>query len=96
MELLARSLRSLMQQAKDGSDLDLAACFAPILLLDSREPFRPQAVGYTIFRKNGTSASFPRQVELTSSGYSADLVIEYAVWWDWDINHLYELEHLWI
>ena len=23
-------------------------------------------------------------------------VIEYAIWWDWDIQHLYELEHVWL
>jgi putative hydrolase of the HAD superfamily len=22
--------------------------------------------------------------------------IEYAIWWDWDIQHLYELEHVWV
>ncbi|MEM4500599.1 MAG: hypothetical protein QW512_00515 [Thermofilaceae archaeon] len=22
--------------------------------------------------------------------------MEYAIWWDWDIQHLYELEHVWI
>jgi putative hydrolase of the HAD superfamily len=22
-------------------------------------------------------------------------IVEYAIWWDWDINHLYELEHIW-
>ncbi len=26
----------------------------------------------------------------------AALAIEYAIWWDWDIHHLYELEHVWI
>ena len=24
------------------------------------------------------------------------LVIEYAIWWTWDIVHLYELEHIWV
>jgi len=96
MEELNRSLRSLMQQAGSGSDLDIAELFAPILLLDSTEPFRPQAVGYKIYRNSGRSPSFPRQVKLATRRFSADLVIEYAFWWDWDINHLYELEHLWI
>lgn len=26
---------------------------------------------------------------------TAALVVEYAIWWDWDIQHLYELEHAW-
>lgn len=24
------------------------------------------------------------------------MTIEYASWWDWDITHLYELEHVWV
>jgi len=27
---------------------------------------------------------------------AASLAIEYAIWWDWDIGHLYELEHIWV
>jgi len=26
----------------------------------------------------------------------ADTVIEYAFWWEWDISHLYDLEHAWV
>ncbi|RME78835.1 MAG: hypothetical protein D6784_01855, partial [Chloroflexi bacterium] len=26
----------------------------------------------------------------------AAVAIEYAIWWDWDIQHLYELEHVWV
>ncbi len=26
----------------------------------------------------------------------ADAAIEYAIYWDWDIGHLYELEHVWV
>ncbi len=38
--------------ASTGSDHRLATAHAPILLFDSREPFLPLAVGYTIFRKH--------------------------------------------
>ncbi len=38
-----------------------------------------------------------RQVQLNQAGcLPAQLAIEYAIWWDWDIHHLYELEHIWV
>lgn len=79
------------------ADLACAARHAPWLHFDAREPFLPSAVGYTLFRADGPSPSFPRQVTLAAEGRpTATLAIEYAVWWEWDIQHLYELEHLWV
>jgi len=77
----------------------LAARYSPILRFDAREPFLPLAAGYTIFRQDGPSPSFQRghQVELAPPGQPpASFAIEYAIWWDWDIGHLYELEHVWV
>jgi len=55
------------------------------------------AAGYTIFRADDDSPSFPRRIELAPPGKPpAALAIEYAIWWDWDIGHLYELEHVWV
>jgi glycerophosphoryl diester phosphodiesterase len=85
-------LRALLQSAQDEGERALAARYAPIIRFDAREPFLPLAVGYTIFRADGESPSFPRRIELRAP---AALVIEYAIWWDWDIGHLYELEHVW-
>lgn len=73
-------------------DEDLARRFAPILLLDKYEPFRPQVIGVTVAQSPMPSASFPRILEPPAGGF----VIEYAFWWDWDISHLYELEHIWV
>jgi putative hydrolase of the HAD superfamily len=78
--------------SESPADKALAARFAPIIRFDAREPFLPLAVGYTIFRTGGDSLSFSRRIELTP----AALAIEYAIWWDWDIEHLYELEHVWV
>ncbi|MEM7737520.1 MAG: HAD family hydrolase [Deinococcota bacterium] len=66
---------------------------APILYFDRLEPFLPCAVGYTVFTSDAESASFKRHIKLPEGVNTA---IEYAIWWDWDIQHLYELEHLWI
>ncbi len=101
-------------------DLALALRYAPIVHLDRLDPFLPTFAGYTIFRRDGESPSFPRRVTLRPGPLEIDandardiaalfpdgrlpevpeieaaLVIEYAIWWDWDIQHLYELEHAW-
>src|SRR5205809_292705 len=75
----------------------LAARYAPIILFDQREPFLPLAAGYTLFHIDAPSPSFPRTITLCAADRPpAQLVIEYAIWWDWDIQHLYELEHAWV
>ena len=74
-------------------DFDFARRHAPHLRFDAREPFLPSIVGYTVFRTSGKSPSFPREITLPQGAACA---IEYAIWWDWEIQHLYELEHLWI
>ena len=71
----------------------LALRHAPRIRFDNREPFLPSIVGYTVFYQDDTSPSFPRQITLTPGTAQ---VIEYAIWWDWDIQHLYELEHIWV
>jgi putative hydrolase of the HAD superfamily len=110
--------RPAADQPRD--DLALATRHAPILHFDREEPFLPSFAGYTIFRRDADSASFPRRVTLRPRfpriderdareiaglfpdgrlpevpDITAAVVIEYAIWWDWDIQHLYELEHAW-
>ena len=75
-------------------DLELAARYAPIILFDEREPFLPLAAGVTVFRAEGRSPSFPRIIEHAYLP-AWEVAVEYAIWWDWDIGHLYELEHVW-
>jgi len=92
-------LSSLLNVPQDEGERALAAHYAPILLFDAREPFLPLAAGYTIFRQSGCSPSFRQgfTIDLAPSGQPpASLAIEYAIWWDWDIGHLYELEHVWV
>lgn len=92
-------LNSLFTSRPSSADIDytLAARYAPILKFDAREPFLPLAVGYSIFRKNTRSPSFPRQIKVSNGDRPASmLAIEYTIWWDWDIVHLFELEHVWV
>ncbi|HEY80798.1 MAG TPA: hypothetical protein EYP25_04515 [Anaerolineae bacterium] len=89
----SETVDSLLQTPQDPAARALVARYAPIILFDRNEPFLPLAVGYTIFRKREPSPSFPRQIDLKPG---EALAIEYAIWWDWDIGHLYELEHVWV
>ena len=84
---------SLDTTIPNQADYDLARHHAPQLRFDAREPFLPSIVGYTVFRATGKSPSFPREITLPAGAACA---IEYAIWWDWEMQHLYELEHLWV
>ena len=92
-------LSALLNTPQNAEDRALAARYAPILRFDAHEPFFPLAAGYTIFRESGPAPSFRQghQIELEPEGKPpASFAIEYAIWWDWDIGHLYELEHVWV
>jgi hypothetical protein len=73
------------------SDADLARRHLPVLMLDRAEPFAPQAIGWTVYRAPGPSVSCRHAI-----APRGDAVIEYAIFYDWDIGHLYDLEHIWV
>lgn len=75
-------------------DRVLAAAYAPRLLFDHLEPFFPVRFGITVFRQEGDSPSFRRRLPVDHPGVEA--VIEYAIYYDYDIQHLYDLEHVWV
>jgi phosphoglycolate phosphatase-like HAD superfamily hydrolase len=78
------------------NDQELVRRHAPIVYFDAAEPFLPRVVGYTVLRQPGPSPSFERYLTLDIPEVGrAAAVIEYALWTDWDIQHLYELEHVW-
>jgi glycerophosphoryl diester phosphodiesterase len=92
-------LKDLYTVAQDKAHRELAFRYAPRIRFDDREPFLPLAVGYTIFQEDGASPSYTkgRTVRLSAPlSPRANTAIEYAIWWDWDIGHLYELEHVWV
>ena len=51
----------------------------------------PLAVGYTVFREAAKSPSSKFDIDPEGG-----IAVEYAIWSDWDIQHLYELEHVWV
>lgn len=76
-------------------DEALAKKYLPIIMVDEKEPFKIQAIGYTVFRNSIRSDSFPKRI-IAADWNQVNCVIEYAIWFDYDIQHLYELEHVWI
>ncbi len=76
-----------------GEHGDLVLKYAPRIYFDEAEPFPLAGIGTTIFTSGGESPSFGRKVVLPEE---AELAIEYAYFWDYDIEHLYDLEHIWI
>jgi glycerophosphoryl diester phosphodiesterase len=92
-------LEQLLSAPQDEALRDLACRYAPCIRFDAREPFLPLAAGCTVFTRDGPSPSYAkgRTIQLASPGEAlATTAIEYAIWWDWDIGHLYELEHVWV
>ena len=74
-------------------DRRLAEKYAPIIHYDVDETIPQAAVGYTVFREEMRSDSFPKR---TVKPDDCGLVIEYALYWDFDIQHMYDLEHIWV
>ena len=76
------------------ADLTIALDYAPIIHYDQQETIPVLAVGYTVFRETKKSASFPgRAVKVPEN---AAFTVEYAYYFDYDIEHMYDLEHIWV
>lgn len=74
-------------------DFELALKYAPRFYADNNEPFMIKRIGYTVIREPAASPSFQRKLNIPDG---AELVIEYAVYFDFDIQHMYDLEHVWV
>jgi putative hydrolase of the HAD superfamily len=82
------------------AEKDLAHRNFPLILFDVMEPFMPLRVGYSVFkRRSDSKADYRRKLDSEARlRFNLDglaTIIEYGVWWDWDIEHLYELEAIW-
>jgi hypothetical protein len=84
----------------DRKTLETCLNYAPVVYFDRKEPFAIRRIGCTLFEKSGYSPSFPGSPEhrrLIMPGLKqAAFAIEYAYYFDYDIQHLYELEHVWV
>ncbi len=71
---------------------NLALRYAPLLHFDQRETIPLIAVGCTVLTQTDRSPSFNRVLKVPTGGF----VVEYAYYWDYDIQHMYDLEHIWV
>lgn len=71
---------------------ELARAFVPHLRYDRAEPFPLKGIGYTLYESRGKSPSCRRIIEVFPEGRT----IEYAFYYDFDIQHLYDLEHAFV
>ncbi len=83
-------------QRIDAATALLARQLAPILLCDKLEPFEPHVVGISHLKRGEPSPSFRHMNPFTKAPNRTSSVLEYAIWWNGDIQHLYELDHVWI
>lgn len=70
--------------------------YSPVIFMDSREPFSIRKVGVYVYTEPGRSLSFARRFDFANISADTTCVIEYAYYLDYDIQHLYDLEHIWI
>ena len=90
---MAYDARSAVPALPTPSDLALARQLAPRIRFARNEPFFPSKVGVTVLDAPRQSPSAPLAITFEPG---VAKVVEYAIWWDWDIQHLYELEHVWL
>jgi hypothetical protein len=83
-----------MTTSIDNQHWETALRLAPMLYIDRLEPFQLIRVGVTIFQHSAPSLSFDRDIQVNPE--KVQFVIEYAIYWDYDIQHIYDLEHVWI
>lgn len=74
---------------------ELILRYQPYIYHDKLEPFPIRFVGCTVFTERMPSASFPKWV-VDPAEEGAKQIIEYAIYYDYDIQHLYDLEHIWV
>lgn len=74
-------------------DFSLFKKYSPIFYKDANEPFIIQKVACTMYKENAKSVSSKYEIEFDAE---TEFVLEYAVYWDFDIQHLYDLEHVFL
>jgi hypothetical protein len=78
-----------------SEERELIVRYQPRILMDRADPFPVRFLGCTVFSEPGVSPSF-RGLLLDPKALGARYIIEYAVYFDYDIQHLYDLEHIWV
>lgn len=81
-----------LAEVSDVKILELVASLAPEYRLDVVEPFKPQAVAWNILNSSSSSSFKSLDIDLLDG----QAILEGAVWWDWDIQHVGDLEYVWV
>ncbi|MDP5277067.1 hypothetical protein [Chengkuizengella axinellae] len=74
-------------------DKELFLKYVPYIYFDKNEPFYPDRVGINIYTQSDAELAASRRIFMNEE---IQMVIEYAIYWDFDIQHLYELEHVFV
>jgi hypothetical protein len=69
--------------------------YQPYIYRDKRDPFPVRFIGCTVFTEKRRSDSFPKWI-VDPAEAGAKMIMEYAIYYDYDIQHLYDLEHIWV
>lgn len=69
--------------------------YLPRIYKDRDDPFPVRFVGCTCFTQPRRSESFPKWF-IDPQEEGAEYILEYAIYYDYDIQHLYDLEHIWV
>lgn len=75
---------------------ELADRYSPTLHFDEKEPFFPVHVGVTVFDKPGERSPSMLKRTIDFDPEQVKFALEYAIYFDYDIGHAYELEHFWV
>lgn len=79
----------------DAAQKALFSRHCPHIYMDRADPFPIRYIGCTTFTEPRCSDSFPKWfVDPQAEG--AVMILEYAIYFDYDIQHLYDLEHIWV
>lgn len=76
------------------NEIKIAQTYVPHFKADLEEPFEINAIGYEIFCEGGKSHSCNRTYKIDPN--KCKYMIEYAIYYDFDIQHLYDLEHVFV
>lgn len=70
--------------------------YEPVILMDKKEPFKIKKVGFFEYSEDGCRSNSFNRVFDFGNYPGADRVLEYVYYLDYDIQHLYDLEHIWV
>lgn len=72
---------------------ELAWKYMPVIMQDKNETIPIRYIGVGVFDHKEPTRTFG-SIVYDPAAWNAKYIIEYAVYWDYDIQHMYDLEHI--